>query len=110
MSQSDALFTIYEAKSLSVPHKTDKLAVKYELETTHIAVSKDKTTYITLSAQEANKCVLPDTGYCSFEKPIHAFAIFPTCISSLFLQDQTNVNKNCRRKNNSQSVKIYNSH
>ena len=98
LAQSAALFHIYEGKALNIPHIMANLAVKYELATTHIAVSKDKNTYILLTSREADKCVIPDTGYCSFNRLIHAFNAFPTCISSLFLQDQTQVNANCKRK------------
>ena len=98
LARTDSIFTIYEAFSIPIPHPKLDLVVRYSMETTHIAISTDKTSYVMLSGSELSKCVTADTTYCSFRQPVRSIAHSPSCVSALFLKDNLAIKNVCTRK------------
>ena len=75
LAKRDSLYTIYEAITTSVPHLHAPILAQYGLETNHIAVASDKSSYVLLSQRDVDSCKLHATGYCSFHKPVRSFEI-----------------------------------
>ena len=87
---SDSLYTLYEAVWVPTPHASSVALAAYELEGPYIAISDKGDLYIILSQTEV--------GYCSFSYPAASLSRLPTCLSSLFTQDEWNVAKYCQTK------------
>ena len=98
LAQRHALFTIYEALTLPIPHPTLDLVARYELEATHLAVTQDKTDFVLLSNTEVSRCAVSDVTHCSFQQPVLSMTHNPTCMSALFTNDQSAIKQNCRKK------------
>lgn len=98
LARNDAIFTIFEALTIPIPHPTLDLVVRYELESTHLAVNHDKTSYVMLNDAELSRCVQSDTDYCSFRQPVRSIAHNPSCLAALFTKDKSTVQIACKRK------------
>ena len=94
---TDSLYTLYEAVWVPTPHASSGALASYELEGPYIAISDKGDLYITLSQTDVSRCKT-EVGYCSFSYPAASLSRLPTCLSSLFTQNERNVAKYCQTK------------
>ena len=94
---TDSLYTLYEAVWVPTPHASSAALAAYELEGPYIAISDKGDLYIILSQTDVSRCKL-EVGYCSFSYPAASLSRLPTCLSSLFTQNERNVAKYCQTK------------
>lgn len=96
LAHRESYFTVYEILAIPVPHPQVNMIAKYELEGSHIAISKDKASYILMDGNELTTCDMQNTAYCSFKQPVLPLSS-PTCASSLFTNDQRAIHRYCKR-------------
>jgi hypothetical protein len=65
---------IYEIVNLPVPLNAQSLTVKYAINNTHIAFSKDRTSFVYLSESEFLQCTIPHTKFCHILSPARSTA------------------------------------
>ena len=90
-----AEFDVYQL--VSVPHLRDDLGVslQYRLEETGLAISKDRMTYQLMTGMQASICGNPATPFCILAKPMYSVTRNPSCLSVLFMKQQTGIDQLC---------------
>ena len=92
---TDSLFTIYKIVSTPVPIPNTNKASKIDLEGNYLAVSTSGNYYSIMSDVEAIQCPKFEIGYCALEDAAHSITRSPSCLSSLFLNEQALISSNC---------------
>ena len=100
-------FDVY--KLVSVPHLREDLGVslKYKLEETGLAISKDRMTYQLMTAAEATLCGNPATPFCILSRAKYSVRRNPSCLSSLFMKDQANLDRLCEVTRNTGPENVF---
>ena len=80
-------FQIYQAVSVPIPGPASDTLHEASLPNRYLAISQDRSHYVTLRETEVMSCLLPTSVFCQFRKPIYLSASAPTCISAIFLDD-----------------------
>ena len=99
----ESLFTLYRVIALPVPIEGTNQSSQVAIEGTHFAVSRNGNSYVIIDQDELDKCAHTDTTYCPLNKAAMNLARMPSCLSSLYLRDESNIIDNC-------PVKISDSH
>ena len=91
----ESLFTLYRVIVLPIPIDNTDKASEITIEGTHFAVSKQGNDYIILDNDELATCQDMDTTYCPLNRATMNLARMPSCLGSLYLEEQDGIISNC---------------
>ena len=92
---TDNSFELYRAIQIPVPNPENGLGANYLIEHEHLLVSTDKNTFSFIKDSELDDCrQLP---VCTFASPLYRITQYPTCLTSLFLNDDTRIGIYCKK-------------
>lgn len=86
-------FDVFEAIQIPVPALVVPLSATYKLESSYIAVSKDKSRYTFLKEHEVQMCI--QSPYCTMHTPIFRAAYYKSCVMALYMKDSKTVSNIC---------------
>ena len=92
------VFELYEAMDLPIPMGNSSLAMTYYLEFSKFAVSKDRTRFMILKDEDYHLCLQHSPKSCSINLASYPLesSFRPSCVMSIYLQDQKLVNQLCK--------------
>ena len=91
----ESLYTLFRVIALPVPIAHRNRSSQMTVEGTHFAVSRQGNSYVVLDEDELSKCSQTDTTYCPLNHAAMSLARMPSCLSSLYMEEKTNIIKNC---------------
>ena len=95
VSETNNVFSIY--KLALVPYLTEQgLPVQYLLSHKGIAVDKERNRYQLLTEAESVLCGSPGNAYCIIAQPLYSIRENPSCLSSLFMKNQNDIDQLCQ--------------
>ena len=97
--ETSRLFHLYLAKNLPVlpfnSTQENQVGMYYKLEGNYLAINKERSMYMILSENEADRCLDPMLHLCDLYKPIKHTSITRDCLPSVFLQQKSKIGNNC---------------
>ena len=91
----ESLFTLYKIVALPLPVIDTIQSSEISLDGTHFAVSDRGNAYVILDEDEIAKCTKSEMTYCPLHRAAMNLDRAPSCLGSLFLEDETGIQNNC---------------
>ena len=91
----ESLFTLYRVVAVPLPILSTIQSSEITLDGTHFAVSDRGNAYVILDEDEMAKCTKSEITYCPLHRAAMNLARAPSCLASLFLEDEIGIQKNC---------------
>ena len=91
----ESLFTLYRVVAVPLPILNTIQSSEITLDGTHFAVSDRGNAYVILDEDEMAKCTKSEMTYCPLQRAAMNLARAPSCLASLFLEDEIGIQRNC---------------
>ena len=91
----ESLFTLYRVVAVPLPILSTIQSSEITLDGTHFAVSDRGNAYVILDEDEMAKCTKSEMTYCPLHRAAMNLARAPSCLASLFLEDEIGIQRNC---------------
>ena len=90
-------FDVFHAFATDVPHVNSSMSARYSLEFEHFAISKDRTSFVILSATDYLACT-QKVHFCKLQSAIFSVQGRELCVLALFLNKSDQIRQTCKTK------------
>ena len=93
---TDSSMTLYKVYNLPIYKPTIGKSLKYNLEGSNLAVTKDNNYVTILSEAEFLQCTLAQGHFCSLNTALYYVDYLKLCLVAMFLKQNDRINKDCQ--------------
>ena len=93
---TDSSMTLYKVYNLPIYNPTIGKSLKYNLEGSNLAVTKDNNYVTILSEAEFIQCTLAQGHFCSLNTALYHVDYSKLCLVAMFLKQNDRINKDCQ--------------
>ena len=91
--QDHTQLKIYQVFNLVIPH--GNLSAHYTIDTKYFSIIYDETRAVEISKQQSITCRQANGQFCSINPPLQTLANPPSCITAIYTEDKTGIEKWC---------------
>ena len=96
LTDLDSVMTLYKIYNVLIYNHHISKSLKYLLEGTNLAITKDNKYAAILSDMEFAKCTLADRHFCTLNTGLYHVDTSRWCVTALFFKDNDKISNHCR--------------